>query len=71
MYRGYAAYTFQRVVQQADANVCIVSDADYAGIRTYWQLSIFCLFKALSAHALCSLRSVSQQLLINQKHISG
>lgn len=28
MYRGYAASTFQRVAQQADGNVCIVSDAD-------------------------------------------
>lgn len=47
MYRGYAASTFQRVVQQADGNVCIASDADSAAIRTYWQLCIFCLIEAL------------------------
>lgn len=34
MYREDAASTFQRVVHQADGNVCIVSESDSAAIRS-------------------------------------
>lgn len=50
MYREDAASTFQRVVHQADGNVCIVSDSDSVAIRSDQSLlavALYCLIEAL------------------------